>query len=167
MIIPGRKHHCHKLSFIANYRTVVLAVYKYLDLLRSSKFGAFHHEEQAQLSHTRFRFLDNRQPHEYASRLAEHMLSPMPRNLLLAAPELIWSWETEEDRKRGEEKIAEYLKSFRVGNSRVVLMARKEDIVRLQADLQWGKEPWYGTEYAVQRWDADFIKEVRFVRKRL
>jgi insulysin len=91
------------------------------------------------------------------------MAWPVPRHLLLSAPRLTWAWENEEDRKRGEEKIAAYMDSFRVGNSRVVLMAKKEDHVKLQADLKWGKEPWYGTEYAVQRWDADFVKEVRVI----
>jgi len=163
VIILGRKHIINFLT--ANYRSVVLAVYKYLALLRSSKFDAFHHEELARVSDTRFRFLDKQKPGDYVTRLTGHMAWPTPRNLLLAAPELTWSWETEEDRKRGEKKIAEYLEFFRVGNSRVVLMAGKDDIAKIQADLQWGKEPWYGTEYAVQRWDADFIKEVRFVRK--
>ena len=91
----------------------------------------------------------------------------MPPDLLLAAPELIWSWENEEDRRRGDEKAAEYLESFRVGNSRVFLIARKEELVKLQADSKWEKEPWYGTEYAVQRWDGDFLKEVRVVRQHL
>ena len=85
----------------------------------------------------------------------------MPPHLLLAATELRWAWGNEEDKKRGTEKIAEYLESFRVRNSRVVLMAKKEDHVKLHADLQWDKEPWYGTEYAIQRWDASFIEEVR------
>jgi insulysin len=92
----------------------------------------------------------------------------MPPHLLLAAPGLTWPWENEEDRRRGEEKVGEYLESFRVENSRVFLMAKKDDLVKLQADdLQWDKEPWYGTEYAVQRWDGDFLKEVRVVRERL
>jgi insulysin len=135
--------------------------------LRSSKFDAFHHEEQVQLSHTRFRFLDKGKPDDYATFLTEQMALPVPQHLLLAARSLVWDWENEEDRTRGGEKIAEYLESFRVGNSRVVLMAKKEDHNKLQAGLQWDKEPWYGTEYAVQRWDADFIKEVHVVRKSL
>ena len=148
------------MHLVANYRSVVRAAYKYLALLRASTFDAFHQEELVQLTHIGFRFLDKRPPDDYATWLTEHMAWPVPHHLLLAAPRLTWAWENEEDRKLGEKKVAEYLESFRVGNSRVVLMAKKEDHVKLQADLQWDKEPWYGTEYAVQRWDADFITEV-------
>jgi insulysin len=136
-------------------------------LLRTSKFDPFHYEELVQLSHTKFRFLAKGRPDDYAESLSVRMAWPVPRHLLLAARVLTSSWENEEDRKRGEEKIAEYLESFRVGNSRVILMAKAEDIIKLHDDLQWSKEPWYGTEYAVRRWDADFVKQVRVVHKSL
>jgi len=89
------------------------------------------------------------------------MAWPVPRELLLAAPRLTYSYEDENDRQRVEAKISEYLQSFRVGEGRVVLMAKKEDHAKVHPDLQWQKEPWYGTEYAVQRWDAEFVNEVR------
>jgi len=88
------------------------------------------------------------------------MAWPVPPDLLLAAPRLTWHWEDEQTRNQGEAKISEYLESFRIGESRVVLMAKKEDHMKLHPDLEWKKEPWYGTEYAVQRWDAGYIKEV-------
>ncbi len=152
----------HLLIFLAaNYRSVVLAAYKFLSLLRSSGFDSFHYEELVKLSHIRFRFQEKRPPDDYATWITEHMAWPVPPELLLAAPRLTYSYEDENDRQRGEAKISEYLQSFRVGEGRVVLMAKKDDHIKVQPDLQWQKEPWYGTEYAVQRWDAEFVNEVR------
>ncbi len=88
------------------------------------------------------------------------MAWPVPPDLLLAAPRLTWPWEDEQTRNKGDAKISEYLQSFRIGESRVVLMAKKEDHIKSHPDLEWRKEPWYGTEYAVQQWDAEYIKEV-------
>jgi insulysin len=80
---------------LANYRSVVLAAYKYLALLRSSKFETFHHEELVQLSHTRFRSLIKEPPDDYETWLTEHMAWLVPHYLLLAGPRLIWAWEND------------------------------------------------------------------------
>jgi insulysin len=93
------------------------------------------------------------------------MAWPIPRDLLLAAPRLTWDWDNEEDRKQGESRVKEYLNQFRIGEGRIVLMAKKEDHLKLNPNIQWETEPWYSTEYGVQRLDDDFIAKVTFERE--
>jgi insulysin len=141
-----------------NYREAILTAFQYLALLRSSKFDAFHQQELAKLSEIRYRFAEKRRPDDYASTLSENMAWPIPRDLLLSAPQLTWDWDSEE----GEAKVREYLNSFRLTGARVVLMATGEEHAKLSPDATWEKEPWYGTEYNVERFDEKFIEQVRF-----
>ena len=141
---------------------MILAVHKYLALLRSTKFSRFHHEELVNLSAIQFRFAEKTRPQTYATWITERMAWPLPVELLLAGPNLIWDWDADAEREVGEAKIAEYLQQFRVHESRVVLMAKKDEHLKINRNITWEKEPWYGTEYAVQRFDDDFIREVRF-----
>lgn len=145
-----------------NHRSVILAVHKYLALLRSTKFSRFHFEELVNLSAIQFRFAEKTPPQTYASWISEVMAWPMPVKFLLAGPKLIWDWDSDAEREMREAKIAEYLQQFRVHESRVFLMAKKEEHLKVNPNITWDKEPWYGTEYSVQRFDEDFIREVRF-----
>jgi insulysin len=141
---------------------VILTVHKYLALLRSTKFSRFHHEELVNLSATRFRFAEKSRPQDYAIWISEHMGWPLSPEFLLAGPVLIWDWDSDAEREVGEAKIAEYLQQFRIHESRVVLMAKKDEYLKINSSITWDKEPWYGTEYSVQRFDETFIREVRF-----
>ncbi len=145
---------------IENYRSVILAAYKYIELLKSATLEPYHHHEVAKLSSIRFRFAEKRRPDDYATWISEHMAWPVPRDLLLTAPRLTWDWESEEEKQKGEEIVKKYLNQFHISESRVVLMAKREDHVKLHPDLEWEKEPWYGTDYAVQRFDDAFIAKV-------
>ena len=142
-----------------NYRSVILAAYKYLALLRSSVFEPFHQLEQATISSTRFRFIEKKRPDNYATWITEHMAWPVPRELLLAGPQLISDEGSQQG--TGERKVREYLESFRVRESRVVLMAKAEEHAKVHPEYRWETEPWYGTEYNVQRFDKAFITEVK------
>jgi insulysin len=53
------------------------------------------------------------------------------------------------------------LEGLNVGNSRTVLMAKEERFQRLMGTRQWETEPWYGTQYRVERLDEAFVREVR------
>lgn len=90
------------------------------------------------------------------------MAWPIPAELLLSAPRLTWDWQSEADKQEGEGKIMDYLSQFKVGNSRAVLMASRSDHLRLQPDLTWKKEPWYGTDYAVQRFEDEFVTQASY-----
>ena len=87
------------------------------------------------------------------------MAWPIPRDLLLSAPQVIWDWDSQE----GEAKVKEYLDTLRLTEGRVVLMASAEEHARLFPNATWEKEPWYGTEYRVERFDDEFIEKVIFV----
>lgn len=146
--------------YIANYKSVVLAAYKYLDLLRRSTFEDYHHKEVVDLSNLRFRFAEKKRPDDYATGITEHMAWPTPREKLLTGPRLTWDWEDEADKQQGEARIRQYLESFRINESRVVLMAKQADHEKVHPGLHWEKEPWYGTQYAVQRFDDDMCRQV-------
>lgn len=141
---------------------MILAVHKYLALLRSTKFSRFHHEELVNLSATQFRFAEKTRPQDYAVWISEHMAWPLPAEFLLTGPKLVWDLNSDAEREVGEAKIAEYLQQLRIHESRVFLMARKDEHLKVNPNITWNKEPWYGTEYSVQRFDETFIREVRF-----
>ena len=141
---------------------MILAVHKYLALLRSTKFSRFHHEELVNLSAIQFRFAEKGRPQDYATWISEHMAWPLPPEFLLAGPKLVLDWDSDAEREVGEAKIAEYLQQFRIHESRVFLMAKKDEYSKINSSITWDKEPWYGTEYSVQRFDETFIREVCF-----
>lgn len=146
-----------------NYRSVILTAYKYLALLRSAKFSRFHYEELVTLSATDFRFAERQEPDSYATSISENMDWPLPPEFLLAGPIRVWDWDDDADRQVGEAKVAAYLQQFRIHESRVFLMARKDEHLKVNPDTTWDTEPWYGTEYSVQRFDEAFIREVLFL----
>lgn len=146
----------------ANHRSVILAAHKYLALLRSTKLSRFHYDELVTLSATRFRFAEKRRPEDYATWISDHMVWPLPPEFLLAGPVVTWDWDSDIDREMGEAKITEYLQQFRIHESRVVLMAKKGEHLKVDPSITWDQEPWYGTEYSVQRFDETFIREVHF-----
>ncbi|KAG5647302.1 hypothetical protein DXG03_000839 [Asterophora parasitica] len=138
-----------------NYRDVILASFQYLALLRSSKFDAFHQREVAKVSEIRFRFKEKRRPDDYATWISEHMAWPMPKELLLSAPQITWDW----DGEAPEAQVKGYLESLRITEGRVVLMATKAEHAKVAPNGTWEKEPWYGTDYRVERFDEQFIKQ--------
>ncbi|EEB94661.1 hypothetical protein MPER_06489, partial [Moniliophthora perniciosa FA553] len=153
-----------------HYQAVILATFKYCNLLRSqSSFDAYHQEEIATLSSTRFRFTEKRKPSDYATRIAENMAKPYPRELLLVAPSVTWNWGDQYEGDpafsggaAGEEKVKEYLQGFQIDNSRAVLMGKEQELSKVKqfdsAIEKWQEEPWYGTKYRVERFPEDFLK---------
>ena len=145
-----------QLDCIVNYRSVILACFKYLALVRSSAFPAYHQNEIAMLSSTSFRFQDKRKPDDYAKWISNIMTWPVPKVNLLSAPVLIWDW----DDDSGERKVREYLESFRITEARVVLMAKADEHAKLESKTPWCQEPWYGTGYRVEPFDKEFTEQV-------
>jgi insulysin len=137
-------------------------VFKYLSLLRESQFEAFHQRELATLATTKFRFKEKGRPDSYATWVAEHMTRPVPLELVLSAQALVWDWDGDnQPGSGGEAKVREYLDTFRVENARVTLMAKGAEHIQLAPNAVWKKEPWYGTEYYVEKFDDAFIQQVR------
>ncbi|TDL24920.1 insulin-degrading enzyme [Rickenella mellea] len=140
--------HLTKDGFL-NYRSALLACYKYLSLLRSSEFPPWYHREIQLINATRFRFAEKQRPDSYSQWISEHLLRPLPRELLLAGPQLVWDWD--------EQLVRSVLDTFTVDQGRVVVMAKDHgDFVK-----EWSKEPWYGTEYKVHKIDEEFAALAR------
>lgn len=83
---------------------------------------------------------------------------PVPLELLLSAPQRVWDWDADGNASVGESTVRRYLDSLRIQEGRVVLMAKEHE--KLRPGLKWEKEPWYDTDYNVERFDENFIKEV-------
>jgi len=137
----------------------VSAVFKYLSLLRSSELSPRHQSEIAKINSIRFRFQEKRRSENYAVWVAEHLSWPVPPNLVLSAPSQVWEW----DNTDGEKDVRHMLESLKIDQGRVALMAKKEEHAKLREgeNMVWEKEPWYGTEYRVERWDEDFVRQAQ------
>jgi len=135
------------------YQEVVLAVCKYLNILRSTETFPEHlwHETQI-LAETRFNYAEKRASDSYASALSEIMSKPYPPELLLSAGSLLWDWDETLVRRTLAEIVPE--------NSRILLMARDFTIADLEPP-QWDAERWYKTQYHVQRMDDAFLTASR------
>ncbi|KAJ7256509.1 Metalloenzyme, LuxS/M16 peptidase-like protein [Mycena haematopus] len=145
-----------------NHREISLTVFKYLELLRESQFEGFHQHEMVTLAQTKFRFKEKSRPDSYATWVAEHMTRPVPLELVLSAPALMWDWDGDDQPGGGgEAKVRAYLDTFRVENARVTLMAKGEEHAKLAPNAVWKKEPWYGTEYYVEKFDDAFIQRAQ------
>lgn len=141
-----------------NYNDVILAVFKYLSMMRFSALPKWYQHEIAEIRRIRFRFQEKRSPDDYATWMSEHMAWPVPRDQILSGTQLVEEW----DDKDGERDVRDILAGLRVENGRVLLMAKKDEHERVGGSADWSEEPVYGTPYRVQRFNADFISEVTF-----
>jgi insulysin len=146
------------LSRSENHRSVIVAIFKYLSLLRSSELPAWYQREMSLMSQTRFRFKEKIKPESYAVWVSTHMEWPVPRDLVLAAPQLIWEWD---DDGSGLEEIRRVLDSLTIDKGRAVLMAKPEEHDKIGAsEAVWEREPIYGTCYRVEKFEKDFVEQV-------
>ena len=143
------------MSATENYREVILSVFKYINMMRSSDFPAWYQQEISKLQAIRFRFQEKRSPDDYATWISEHMAWPVPRDQILSGPKLVEEWNED-----GEKEMRNILNTLTIETSRVLLMAKKEEYQRIQGPVDWKNEPIYGTPYHVERFDSQFVKEV-------
>ncbi|KAI8989729.1 insulin-degrading enzyme [Trametes punicea] len=142
------------------YETLILSVFKYISMLRASEFPAWYQRERSLISATRFRFAEKRRPDDYAVWVSEHMAWPVPRDLVLSAPQLVQEWDENDPINGGEREMREMLDTLTVERSRTVLMAKGEEYERVRGkDLKWEKEPWYETLYHVERLSEEFLRK--------
>ena len=143
---------------IENHREVGTATFKYISMLRPTDLSPPHQRETSSLSHIRFRFSEKRRPDNYAVWVTDKLAWPVPRELVIKAPQVVSEWDPE-----GIAQAVAFrtLEGFSVRNSRTVLMAKKEEFQRLLGTQEWQTEPWYGTQYRVERLDETFVREVR------
>jgi len=143
---------------IENYREVAIATFKYLSMLRPSDLSPSHQKEASSLSNIRFRFSEKRRPDDYAVWVADKLSWPVPRELVIKAPQVVSEWDTE---GTAQGVALRTLEGLSVRSSRTVLMAKKEEFQKLLGTREWEREPWYGTQYRVERLDDAFVREVR------
>ncbi|KAH7343303.1 Metalloenzyme, LuxS/M16 peptidase-like protein [Rhizoctonia solani] len=131
-----------------NYTEILLAIYRYLEYLKSSSLPIYIHEENKLIAESRFRFAEKRSADGYVSSLSERLSGPYPRELVLCAEQLVWEW--------NEPAIRNLLDSLTVEQSRIMLMAKEG----LQ-EGPWVKEKWYGVEYWTEPIPASLVKEAK------
>jgi insulysin len=145
-----------RILFPGSHRQVLLAMFKYLEMLRSVSLPSWFQYEMSTLSKTQFTFAEKRRPEIYAVWLSEHMLWPVPPEMFLKAPQEVEQWDV--DTGLAEEEVREVLEMLRVDQARAMLIARAEDL-NLVCGLKahWELEPWYGTPYRVELFDEEFL----------
>jgi len=144
-----------------NHRSVMLAVFKTISLLRSSEFPAWYQREMSLISQTRFRFKEKNKPESYAIWISTHMTWPVPPELVLSAPQLVWEWDESDSDEGGLKEIRKILETLTVDKGRAVLMAKAEEHKKINAtDAVWETEPVYGTQYKVEKLEKDFVEQV-------
>ena len=127
-------------------------------MLRSTDLSPLHQAEVSSLSGIRFRFSEKRRPDDYAVWVADKLAWPVPRELVIKAPLVVSEWDTN---GTAQAVALRTLEGLSIKNGRMLLMARKEEFQKLLGTQQWQTEPWYGTQYRVERLDETFIREVR------
>ena len=135
----------------------MLAVFNYISLIKSSTMDLWHQHEIAQISDIRFRFQEKRQPQDTAVSLSQQLAMPYPLELVMKAGTVTLPW----DSANGEGLAAaqRLLASLKVEECRTVLMGRKDEHDKVAGEQEWLTEPIYGTQYRVQRYDEEFLKE--------
>ena len=134
-----------------------MATFNYISMLRSTDLSPAHQIEVSALSNIRFRFSEKRRPDDYAVWMADKLSWPVPREFAVKAPQVVSEW----DHAGNAQAVAfQTLKGLSAKNSRTVLMARQGAFQKLFGTQQWETEPWYGTQYRVERLDEAFIREV-------
>ena len=149
------------LSRLENYRSIILAVFKFISLLRSSELPPWYQRELALISQTRFRFKEKNKPETYAVWISSHMEWPVPPQLLFSGPQLVWEWDERDGSGGGLRQVRRILDTLTIDKGRAVLMASADEHKKISAgDTVWQKEPIYGTQYKVEKLDEEFIKRV-------
>lgn len=121
---------------LKNYDKVVGAIFRYVDLLKSSQIPEWSFEEVKQLCNLAFRFKEKSPPSSYASALSSQMQHPYPREWILSGPYLTREFDPAQIRQ-----VADCLSA---ANCRVSVAAQSMP----DGTKEWDqKETWYGTEY--------------------
>ncbi|KAH9948332.1 LuxS/MPP-like metallohydrolase [Amylocystis lapponica] len=135
----------------AHHEHILLAIFNYISLLRTSPLEAYHFEEMSTMAEIRFRFQEKVQPHTYVSGLAYELSESYPPECILSGASLFREWD--------EALVRETLEALTLGQGRVMLEAREHSEEIVGKDAQWQAERWYGGEYCVRRMDPAFVEK--------
>ena len=91
----------------ANYRDVIMSIFKYFSMMRASALPAWYQRELSEIKAMRFRFQEKRAPDDYATFMSEHMAWPVPRDQIITAPTLVEEWDEADPVNGGEREVRE------------------------------------------------------------
>lgn len=124
---------------LANYEKVVAAMFKYLDLLRSTPVQKWVFDEVQQLCELAYRFKEKSPPSSYTSGLSSQMQQPYPREWILSGPYLTREFDLD--------LIQNTLQCLSPEKCRIFVASQQLP----DGSKVWdSKERWYGTEYKLQ-----------------
>ncbi|CAG8555128.1 27983_t:CDS:10, partial [Dentiscutata erythropus] len=133
-------------SGLDHYKEVVKIVFQYIKMLKQIDIQEWCFREVQSLAEISFRFKEKSAPASYASNLSNLMQRPYSRDCIISGSHLI--------REYDPHLIAEGLKYLECDN--FVLTLVSPSFTGLDR-----KEMWYGTEYKVEPFDKEFIKELQ------
>ncbi|EJC99289.1 uncharacterized protein FOMMEDRAFT_94516 [Fomitiporia mediterranea MF3/22] len=134
-----------------NHREVIVACFKFINLLHKSKFPEWMWKELELCEKLSFCFHGDAGSLSLARRMAELMAYPTPRALLIREPVLFWEW--------NEDLVKETSKNLDIENCYIIVAAQNHD--QIPKGATWCKERWYGTEHIEKRFDTKLISEAR------
>ena len=138
---------------IGNYREVFRTIFSYISLLRTSIFSLPpYFDELKEISEISFRNREKSQPHTYVTSLTRKLEEGPPAQWLLNADSLY--------REYSEEAVKTVLDCLFPERARLTLSAKNHENLVETSQIDWQKEKWYGTEYAVQRFSSDMLEKV-------
>lgn len=135
-----------------HYEEVILTIFNYITLLRSSSLDFYHFEESSRMKAVSFRFREKSQPHAYAQWVCDQLLEPYPPERVFSGSQLITRWD--------EQLVRDMLALLMPEKGRVMIMAKNHDPQVVGEGTVWDAERWYGTEYSVRRLTQEFINKV-------
>lgn len=136
-----------------NYREVLRTIFSYFSLLRTSisSFPSYF-EELKEISEISFCNREKSQPHTYVISLTGKLEEDRPVQWLLNADSLY--------REYSEVAVKVVLDCILPERARLTLSAKYHESLVETNKIDWQKEQWYGTEYAVQKFGKDLLEKV-------
>jgi len=136
-----------------NYREVIRSIFSCISLLRTSiPYLPPYFEEFKKLSEISFRNREKSQPHTYVISLTRRLEEDPPAQWLLNADSLY--------REYSEAAMKDVLDCLLPEKARLVMSAKDHGNLAETSQIDWQKERWYGTEYAVQKFSSDILEKV-------
>ena len=132
---------------LKEYQEVAKVVFQYISLIKEIPPQRWIVDEVKGMAEVDFRFREKSPASSFTSRISSVMQKPLPREWLLSGSSLL--------RKFDSAAITKALSYLRTDNYRLTIVSQ-------QFPGTWDKkEKWYGTEYRLQRIDADFVTAVK------
>lgn len=132
---------------LRRYPDVVKTVFQYIGMMKENPPFKWIHDEIKTMSDVDFRFQQKSPASRFTSRVSSIMQKPLPREWLLSGVSKI--------RRFDAEGIVQAMKYLREDNFRLMIVSQ-------EYPGDWDmKEPWYGTEYRIEKIPTDVQSEIR------